>query len=180
VKGTKVSFIDNFTLAFTHPDLQVIEATLKEDLRRVAKWAKRKRLTISGSKSQATLFTPDNKEMYVKPQLLFEGCSIPVEKCIKILGLTMDSLHTMTPQEKIAASKGRDGHSILKAVQGSDFGLSKEDGLIAFKALVVPRQGYGGPLWMPLRASLRHSVPNLQLVQNASHGLSRSSFPTAS
>jgi hypothetical protein len=54
-----------------------------------------------------------------------------------------------------------------QGVQGSDFGLSKEDGLIAFKALVVPHQGSGGPLWMPLQASLKHPVPNLQSVQNA-------------
>jgi hypothetical protein len=96
VNGTKVSFADDFTLAFTPPDHQVIEATLNEDLRWVAKWAKRKRLMISRSKSQATLFMPD-KEMYMKPQLLIEGCPIPVENRIKILGLTMDSLHTMMP-----------------------------------------------------------------------------------
>jgi hypothetical protein len=38
---------------------------------------------------------------------------------------------------------------------------------MAYKALVVPRLGYAGPLWMPVRNSLKHQVLNLQLVQNA-------------
>jgi hypothetical protein len=84
----------------------------------------------------------------VKPQLLFEGCPIPVENRIKILGLTMDSLHTMTPQEK----------KLLPQKAVMDTALSRQ-----FRV-----QGYGGPLWMPLRASLKHPVPNLQSVQNAS------------
>jgi hypothetical protein len=54
--------------------------------------------------------------VYVKSQIMFEGCPIPVENRIKILGLTMDSPHTMTPQEKIAALKGCDGHCIINAV----------------------------------------------------------------
>jgi hypothetical protein len=125
VNGTKVSFADDFTLVFTHPDLQVIETTLCEDLRHVAKWAKKKKLTISGSKSQATLFTPNNRELNVKPQILFGGCPIPVENRIRILRLTLDSRHTMTPQEEIATSNSRDGYRIVKAVQSSDWGLTK-------------------------------------------------------
>jgi hypothetical protein len=132
---------DNITLAVKGSDLQAIEKTLNEDLARVAKWAKKKRLSISASKSQATLFTPNNRELNVKPQIFFHGSQIPVENLIKILGLTMDSLHTYTLQEKNAASSGRSSHRIIKAAQGTDWGHSKKDGLMAYKALVVPHLG---------------------------------------
>jgi hypothetical protein len=77
----------------------------------------------------------------VKPQIFFQGSQIPVENLIKILGLTIDSLHTYTPQEKNAASSGRSGYRVIKAAQGTDWGLSKKDGLMAYKALVVRRLG---------------------------------------
>jgi hypothetical protein len=55
-------------LAVTSPDLQVIKNTLNKDLAQVAKWATKKRLSISASKSQAT---PNNRELNVKPQIFF-------------------------------------------------------------------------------------------------------------
>jgi hypothetical protein len=133
----------------------------------VAKWDRKKRLTISANKSEVTLFTPNNRELNVKSQIRFQGSLIPVENLINILGLNWDSLHSFNPLEKISASNGRSGHHIIKGVQGSDFRLSNKDGLMAYKALVVPRLGYAGPLWMPVRNSLKHQVLNLQLVQNA-------------
>jgi hypothetical protein len=131
VSDTKVLFVDNIMLAVTGPDLQVIEITLNKDLAQVAKWAKKKRLSISASKSQATIFTPNNRELNVKPQIFFQGSKIPVGNLIKILELTIDSLNTYTPQEKNAASSGRSGHRVIKAAQGTDWGLSKKDGLKA-------------------------------------------------
>jgi hypothetical protein len=156
VSGTKVLFADDITLAVTGPDLQVIEKTLNKDLAQVAKWAKKKKLSISASKLQITLFTPNNRELNVKPQIFFQGSQIPVENLMKILGLTIDSLHKYTAQEKNAASSGQSGHRVIKAAQGTDWGLSKKDGLMAYKALVETRLGYAGPLWIPVRNSLKH------------------------
>jgi hypothetical protein len=126
LKSTKVLFADDITLVASDPDLQVIKSTLNKDLGRVERLALKKRLTISACKSQATLFTPNNRELSVKPQIYFQGSLIAAENLIKILGLNLNFLHTFTPQEKISASNGSSGHRIIKAVQGKDFGLSKK------------------------------------------------------
>jgi hypothetical protein len=47
VNGVKTSFGDDFTIAKTDPNLQVIGQALNEDLKHVSKWAARKRLKIS-------------------------------------------------------------------------------------------------------------------------------------
>ena len=123
-------------------------------------------MKISADKSQAILFTPNSREFKLKPEIYYEGSLIPVENQIKILGLNLDTMHTGTPHLNVGKTKGCAKVKILKAAQGSDFGLSKEDGLLTYKALVSPVLGFGGPLWFPLRSPLKNPVAQLQTVQN--------------
>jgi hypothetical protein len=57
----KSSFADDFSLAASGPNLQVIEDALNDDMAKISAWAARKRLSISAEKSQVTLFTPHTK-----------------------------------------------------------------------------------------------------------------------
>ena len=82
--------------------MRTIEKALNEDLQRVSKWASKKKLKISAEKSQVILFTPNNREMKVKPQIIYEGSLIPVENKIRILGLDLDTMHTGASQESSA------------------------------------------------------------------------------
>jgi hypothetical protein len=115
-----VSFADDFSVAASDPSLNVIEISLNKYMTRISKWAERKRLKISSTKSQATLFTPNSREHHDKPQIVYNGEVIPVDYTIKILGLTLDTQHTLSPQLKSAKSKARSRIPLLKAVTGSD------------------------------------------------------------
>ena len=167
MNGVKTSFADDFTISKTDTNLQTIEKALNEDLQRVSKWASKKKLKISAEKSQVILFTPNNREMKVKPQIIYEGSLIPVENKIRILGLDLDTMHTGASQESSAKSKASSRHCIVKAVMGADWGFTKEDGLLTFKTLISPIFSNVAPVWLPLRLSLQKPVDSLQKVQNA-------------
>jgi hypothetical protein len=162
----KTSFADDFSIAATGPNLEVINKILNEDMQNIAAWATRKRLRISPEKSQAIFFTPHNKEFKNKPEIYYEGSLIPVDTTIKILGIIFDTMHTFTPHAKAQKSKGSKHVSLLKAVMGAAWGLKKEDGLTAFKAFISPVLGYGGPILYPPRSKLKNPVDDLQKVQN--------------
>ena len=167
VNDVKTLFADDITIGKSDPDLSVIEKALNEDLERVSKWAKRKRLKISAEKSQVILFTPNNREVDIKPRILYEGNLIPVKNKVKILGLDLETMHTGATQEASAKSKGSGRLRIIKAVMGADWGLTKEDGLLTYKALISPVFSNVAPVWVPLRSSLKHPVASLQKLQNA-------------
>jgi hypothetical protein len=76
------------------------------------------------------LFTPNNREMKVIPQIIYEGNLIPVENKIRILGLDLDTMHAGAAQESSAKTKASSRHQIIKAVMGSDWGFTKEDGVM--------------------------------------------------
>jgi hypothetical protein len=42
-----------------------------------------------------------------------------------------------------------------------------EDGILTYKALIMPAFGHGAPVWHPIRSSLKHPVDAIQKVQNA-------------
>jgi hypothetical protein len=162
----KTSFANDFSIAATGPNLQVINKILNEDMKNIAAWAARKRLRISPDKSQAIYFTPHNKEFKDKPEVYFEGSLIPVNTPIKILGILFDTMHTFTPHAKAQKAKGSKRVPLLKAVMGAGWGLKKEDGLTTFKAFIFPVLGYGGPIFYPARSKLKDPVGCLQKVQN--------------
>jgi hypothetical protein len=62
------SFADDFSVAASRPNLQVIEEALNADMVNIAAWAARKKLSISADKSEVTLFTPHTKEFNDKPR----------------------------------------------------------------------------------------------------------------
>jgi hypothetical protein len=104
VNDLLVSFADNFMIAATDVEMAKIETSLNQDLKRISRWARRKQLKISATKSQVTHFTPWNGEKE-NPQIFFEEVQIPVEGTMKILGINCNRFHTMTPQIKESGSK---------------------------------------------------------------------------
>jgi hypothetical protein len=161
-----MSFADDFNIAKTSPSLIDIETALNEDLVKIAKWSKRKRLRISTETFHVVYFTHLNREQET-PKIYYEGVLISVTKTMKSLGILFDSTHTMTSNLKASSSKGRGRVPIIKAVMGADWGFTLEDALLTYKSLIAPVIGFGTPIFLPLRADLKSVVAPLQLVQNA-------------
>jgi hypothetical protein len=61
-KGLLAPFADDFNIAATDPVLVTSAETLTSDLKRIAKWAKKKHLKISTEKLGVCYFTPWNRE----------------------------------------------------------------------------------------------------------------------
>jgi hypothetical protein len=95
---------------------------------------------------------------------------------MKVLGVVYDIHHTFTPHMKSQGAKARSRLRIVKAAMGSNWGFSKEDGLLTYKALIAPALGYAAPVWLPARSLLKHPVAPLQSVQNAAFGLLRAAM----
>jgi hypothetical protein len=120
------SFADDFSVAASCPNIQVLEEALNADMVNIAARAARKKMSISSDKSKVTFFTPYTKEFNVKPQIYYQGSLIPVTNIIKILGLTLDTSHTGTPHDKIQTNRASGWVPILKAVMGPDWGFRKK------------------------------------------------------
>jgi hypothetical protein len=157
VSGYKSSFADDFTIRKSDPDPEVIASALNRDLVLVSKCSKRKQLTISAKKFQVAFFTPWSRENTFPP-IFYEGKPIPVTQAIKILGLTFYWLHTFTPHVNEAKSKGCSRIPIIKAVMGPNWSFTMEDGILTYKALIMPVFGHGAAAWHPTRSSLKHPV----------------------
>jgi hypothetical protein len=138
----KSSFADDFKIAVSGPDFHSNDIALNKDMFLISQWAKRKKLKISHEKSQCILFTPWTKEHCDQPQVFFEGNLIQVSNQIKILGLLLDTQHTMTPQLKATKVSASKCVPIMKAVMA--WGFKKADGLRTFKSIMSPKLGYGG------------------------------------
>jgi hypothetical protein len=135
VSDLLASFADDFTIRASDALLENIEASLNADLIRISKWAKARRLKTSEDKSQVTYFTPWNSEN-ADPKIFYEGVRIPVENSMKVLGVNFDIHHTFTPHIKSQSqgAKARKRLHIVKAVMGTHWGFTKEDGLLTYKA----------------------------------------------
>jgi hypothetical protein len=116
----KVSFADDFSVGVCSLDLHGLDIDLNEDMLRISKLTKDKKLKISPGKLQVRFFTPDTKEHKHEPNICYEGVQIPVKNQLDILGLTFNTPHNFTPQEKKAGSNVRSRACIVKASMGTD------------------------------------------------------------
>jgi hypothetical protein len=123
-------------------------------------------VAISAGKSQVTYFTPWNREK-ADLKIFYEGVQIPVENTMKVLGVIFDIHHTFTPHVKSQSAKACKKLNIIKAVMGSNWGFTKEYGILTYKALIAPLLSYAAPVWLPARSLLKHPIDPLQSVQNA-------------
>ena len=131
------SYADDFSIAESGVDLAEIEVKLNDDLRAISAWARRKRLSLSPDKSTVTLFTTDSHQYQYHPQVFLDGALIPLEKNPKILGLTFDPQMTFGPEASNVVDKLGTRLKIIKCLAGSDWGHSKEDLSLTYKAIGV-------------------------------------------
>jgi hypothetical protein len=96
-----LSYVDDFNLSESSPDLDTFGIRLTEHLVHVSKWAKENKLVIAPAKSFVTLFMPWTKESNSVAAVFYEGTQFPLNKLPKTLALTLgtmfkNSSHTNT------------------------------------------------------------------------------------
>ncbi|XP_049310854.1 uncharacterized protein LOC125778237 [Bactrocera dorsalis] len=106
-------------------------------------------LTLSPTKSKATIFTNWTKEYRHELNIAVDGVKIPTVNNPKILGVTFDSLCSFSPHTPPIIAKVQSRNKILKSLAGSTWGKDKETLLATYKTIDRPVLNYAAPIWSP-------------------------------
>jgi hypothetical protein len=158
-------YADDITAMESNSDLQRLNGKLQACFTSIVEWADRKKLNIGPGKSQATLFSPWNKQYNVRPEVSINGVDVPLNKNPEILGIMFDPLFTFHAQVMDIYARACQCLNILGAVSGSSWGHHKETLLLTYQALVESVLNYACAVWYPNAKST--NIQKLQFVQNA-------------
>ena len=86
----RVCYADDITVWATGPKITQLESTIKNFLRDVSIYLKDNSLLISAPKSTVTLFTPDEHQFQMHPDINLEDTQLPLERSPIILGVILD------------------------------------------------------------------------------------------
>ncbi|XP_049308657.1 uncharacterized protein LOC125777615 [Bactrocera dorsalis] len=121
-------------------------------------------LTLSSTKSTATIFTNWTKEYRLELNIAVDGVKIPTVNNPKILGVTFDSLCSFTPHTTAIIAKVQSRNKILKSLAGSTWGKDKETLLAIYKVIGRSVLNYAAPIWSPGCSGTQ--IRKLQTCQN--------------
>ena len=104
---------------------------------------------MSAAICTVTLFTPDNHEHHIHPQVKLADQVLPLEKKPKVLRVTLDTHITFTQHCNNIAEKVLQRNNVLKALVGSTWGCDKETLLTTYQAIGRSILSYYCPIWTP-------------------------------
>jgi hypothetical protein len=154
------SFGDDFDIGESSPDVSTLTNNLNVDLAKVAQWAKDKKILISPNKSGVILFTPDQKQYHLHPQVFLDGKLIPLHKALKMLGINFDPKINFGTHNSVSCVKGNGRVPVMKALAGTSWGHHMETLLLTYKSLVRPTFTFGSPYLVPQYQCDQHSQPS--------------------
>jgi hypothetical protein len=143
------SYADDFTIAESSADGESLGVSLTVGLSQISAWAKEKDLVIPPGKSKVIFFTPDRHQSHFHPQVTLEGGVIPLDRNIKILGVTFDPHFIFNAHVGEAVTKGNKRNQVVKALSGTYWGQDKETLITTYKCLTRPVLEFGAPIWRP-------------------------------
>jgi hypothetical protein len=111
-----ISYADDVNELESHPDSTILSQKLQTSIDSVVKWAKGKKLAIPPGKSQVILFSPCNKHYHSHPEVSISGVDVPLNKFLKFLGVTFDSLFTFSHHIHDIYKKASQRLNILRAI----------------------------------------------------------------
>ena len=159
------SYADDFTSWASSTDVATAAEILTGHDADVAGWASGKDLQISTQKSTATLFTSENRQSQLNPDITLNSHPLPLDRRPKILGVTFDTHLTFSPHINSIADRAASRLRILKSLAGSSWGQQKETLVFTYKCLLRPLHTYAAPVWFPNVSD--SAVRKLQSTQNS-------------
>ena len=160
------SYANNCTSYASGPTIPPICEKLNSYLTTLYEWLEKLDLQLSPGKSTATDFTTFSQEVSMSLPIKIGQHTVPTTKNPKILGVTLDSLHTFNAHSNNTLNRIRKRNSLLKALAGSSWGKDKEILTTTYKAISRSVVNYVAPIWT---TALRHTLwSKLQAVQNSS------------
>ena len=160
------SYADDCTSYASGPTIPPICEKLNSYLTTLHEWLEKHDLELSPGKSTATGFTVFIQEVSMSLPIKIGLHTVPTTKNPKILGVTLDSLHTFNAHSNNTLNKIRKRNSVLKALAGSSWGKDKELLTTTYKAISRPVVNNAAPIWTPALRDTHWS--KLQAAQNSS------------
>jgi hypothetical protein len=160
-----VSYADDVTILASNTVVANMYEPLNEYLETLNNWFKARGLSLSPTKSTATLFTTTTTEMNTPLNISINDTQIPSVKCPKILGVVFDNLLTFGKHAAATCERVQNRNNVLKALAGTKWGLAKETLATTFKVIGRTIINYAAPVWTP-NLSATHWA-KLQRAQNA-------------
>ena len=160
------SYADDCTSYTSGPTIPPICEKLNSYLTTLHEWLEEHDLELSPGKSTATVFTTFNQEVSMSLPIKIGQHTIPTTKNPKILGVTLDSLHTFSAHSNSTLNKIRKRNSVLNTLASLSCGQDKELLTTTYKAISRPVVNYAAPIWTPALRDTPWS--KLQAGQNSS------------
>ena len=159
------SYADDFTSWASSSSVPTAAEILTGNAEDVANWANKKDFQISTQKSTATLFTSENRQSQLNPNITLNSHPLPLDRRPKILGVTYDTHLTFSPHINSVTDRAASRLSILKSLAGSTWGQQKETLAFTYKCLLRPLHTYAAPVWFPNASD--SAIRKLQTTQNS-------------
>jgi hypothetical protein len=141
-------------------------------------WFAQRNLRISPQKSKAMLVTTWTKEFKTILPIHIAGVAIPTVNCLKVLGVTLDTMYTFSGHVAETKSKVQSRNNLLRRLAGSTWGAERETLLATYKATGRPVLNYGAPIWTPKLSPANWK--KLQAAQNSAIRISTGCTATTS
>ena len=160
------SYADDCTSYAAGPTIPPICEKLNSYLTTLHEWLEKHDLEqLFPGKSTATGFTTFSQEVSMSLPIKIGQHTVPTTKNPKILGVTLDSLHTFNAHSNKTLNKIRKRNSVLKALAGSSWAKDKELLTTIYKAISRSVVKYAAPVWTPALRDIHWS--KLQATQNS-------------
>ena len=160
------SYADDCTSYASGPSIVPICEKLNCYLTTLHEWLEEHDLELSLGKSTVTVFTTFSQEVSMSLPIKIGQHTVPTTKNPKILGVSLDSLHTFNAHSNNTLNKIRKRNSVTKALPGSGWGKKKELLTTTYKAISRYVVIYTAPIWTPALRDTHWS--KLQAAQNSS------------
>uniref|UniRef100_A0A1I8NS53 Reverse transcriptase domain-containing protein n=1 Tax=Stomoxys calcitrans TaxID=35570 RepID=A0A1I8NS53_STOCA len=142
-----VSYADDCTIMSSGPpSIDDICDRLNVYLKELASYFAARNLKICATKSSATLFTTNTREVNTELTVMVDGEMNPTIKCPKILDVTFDSSGIFFPHATAICDKIKGRNEVLKKLAGSRWGADKETLLTTYKAIGRSVISYAAPV----------------------------------
>lgn len=175
-----VAYADDIALKISGTDPDTMSQLMTAALTRVANWCEEVGLNANPQKTEVIMFTR-RKNWYMRP-IKLNGTVLTERKEVRYLGLTLNRTLTWSKHINEKVSKCKAILSLSRKTIGVDWGLTPQQAMWVYTAIVRPIVGYGAVVWAHsaiLNAQAKNKLNSLQRSACLSITGAMRSTPTA-
>ncbi len=143
------AFADDLAIWVKGDNLNQLKERAQRALDKVGIWARRNKVTLNPSKTEACLFTNSINERDWQAGLNVEGKVVETKKVVKLLGVWFDQRLNFVEHTRKVIEKMEKRTNILRAVAGREWGWQRDTMKGIYEATVESVIWHAGAGWLP-------------------------------